>query len=63
MVFSNKGCAVETAGWAVCMGGCGEEAPGSSPKWQFYALYTLTENIYLKISNIKHLSIQEIAMT
>lgn len=25
-------------------GGCGREAPGSSPKWQFYALYTLTEH-------------------
>ena len=36
-------------------------SPGSNPRWQFYALYTLTENTYLTI-HIKHISIQQIGM-
>lgn len=38
-------------------------SPGSNPRWQFYALYTLTENTYLTIHNIKHISIQQIAVS
>ena len=36
--------------------------PGSKPRWQFYASYTLTENTYLTIDNLKCISIQEIVM-